>query len=363
VRAHRLPPRHVVEQAAAAAYAALAASPGAAGRVEVARRTAELSSLILAPVAGELEEKRLLIVADGPLHYIPFAALPEPRAGRGETGDPRLLVDRHEIAYLPSASVAGMLRRQAAGRPPPPKELAVFVGPVFRQEDARVGRSAAALAAVLPGAADLNKGADDAQRSARDVGLDGLPRLRFTRREADAILGLVPAELALRATDFAASRDLAVSPELARYRIIHFATHGFLDAIHPELSGLVLSLVDSHGRPQDGFLHAYEIYGLHLPADLVVLSACRTALGTEMRGEGPMGLTRGFMYAGAPRVLVSLWSISDRATADLMVRFYRGVLQQHLAPAAGVFAAQVAPPPLWPSPCHWAAFELHGNWR
>jgi CHAT domain-containing protein len=390
LHAHRLAGRETIERAATAAYRALAASAGAAGRAEASRRVADLSELVLAPVAREIAGKRLLIVADGALLYVPFAALPEPRTAREPASqrvrppleaieaDAPPLIAAHEIVYLPSASVADLLRREVAGRPPAPKQLAVIADPVFRSDDARVehrgrravvedGGGAAASsgtrAGAPAGAGQPDPGAPDAERSARDVGLDHLSRLPFSRLEADAILGMVPAELSLRATDFAASRDLAVSPELGRYRILHFATHGFLDAIQPELSGLVLSLVDSHGQPRDGFLHAYDIYGLRLPADLVVLSACRTALGAEVRGEGLMGLTRGFMTAGAPRVVVSLWNISDHATADLMARFYHALLRQHLPPAAALRAAQLAMRERWPSPAHWAAFELQGDWR
>jgi CHAT domain-containing protein/tetratricopeptide (TPR) repeat protein len=364
LHAHRLAGRQRIERAAVGAYQALAASGGVEGLVEAERRVSELSSLVLAPVAGELAGKRLLIVADGALQFIPFGALPVPREspGDGKNVDPSPLVADHEIVYLPSASVVSLLRRQTAGRSGPRKQLAVLADPVFRTDDPRVERGLGVPRDVDP-AADHTPAAIDAERSARDVGLNALTRLRFSRTEADAILQLVPAQLALRATDFAASRDLAVSPELARYRILHFATHGFLDAVHPELSGLVFSLVDAHGRPRDGFLHAYEIYGLHLPADLVVLSACRTALGTEVRGEGLMGLTRGFMYAGAPRVLVSLWNISDHATADLMAGFYRSLLRQRLPPAAALRAAQLITRSHWPSPYYWAAFELQGDWR
>ncbi len=163
-----------------------------------------------------------------------------------------------------------------------------------------------------------------------------IPRLPFTRKEAEDILALVPAAQRLKALDFAASRRTATSSELARYRFVHFATHGFVNPRHPELSGLVLSLFDEQGREQDGFLRLYEVYNLHLRADLVVLSACQTALGKQMRGEGLLGLTRGFMYAGAPRVVSSLWSTQDEATAELMARFYRAMLRDGLATAAAL---------------------------
>jgi CHAT domain-containing protein/tetratricopeptide (TPR) repeat protein len=362
-RAHRLPGRAAIDGAATAAYEALAAPPGAADPVEQQRRTAALAALVLAPVGDELSGKRLLIVADGALQYIPFAALPEPPAGSGTGSVSQPLLAAHEIVYLPSASVAGLLHRQTAHRPAPDRQLAVLADPVFRRDDPRVARSAGVASSPSAAAAAPAAGENDAERAARDVGLDRLPRVKFTRDEADAIARLVPAGLALRATDFAASRDLALSPELGRYRILHLATHGFLDSRQPELSGLVFSLVDPRGRPRQGFVHAYEVYGLHLAAELVVLSACRTALGAEVRGEGLMGLTRGFMYAGAPRVMVSLWNISDHATAELMARFYDCLLRQHLPPSAALRAAQLATREHWPSPYHWAAFELQGDWR
>lgn len=156
-----------------------------------------------------------------------------------------------------------------------------------------------------------------------------------------------------------------LSGELSQYRYVHFATHGFLNSLHPELSGIVLSMFDEKGNPQDGFLRAHEIFNLKLPAELVVLSACQTGLGKEVKGEGLVSLTRGFMYAGAPRVVVSLWSVSDQATAELMARFYRGMLKDNLRPAAALRAAQVSlmKESDWRSPFYWAAFTLQGEWR
>jgi CHAT domain-containing protein len=187
--------------------------------------------------------------------------------------------------------------------------------------------------------------------------------LRSSRGEAEEIVGLARAGENLKALDFDASRATAVSQELGQYRIVHFATHGLLNSSHPELSGLVLSLVDENGQPQDGFLRAHEVYNLKLGAELVVLSACQTALGKEVRGEGLVGLTRGFMYAGAPRVVASLWRVPSKATAELMKRFYRGMLVQKLRPAAALRAAQVGmlKETRWSEPYYWAAFVLQGE--
>ena len=157
----------------------------------------------------------------------------------------------------------------------------------------------------------------------------------------------------------------ATDAELGQYRVIHFATHGLLNSQHPELSGIVLSLVDGQGRPQNGFLRLHEIYNLRLPAELVVLSACQTGLGKEIRGEGLVGLTRGFMYAGAPRLVTSLWQVDDKATSELMKLFYRGMLGRKLTAAAALRAAQVEMwrQKDWQSPYYWAAFALQGEWR
>jgi CHAT domain-containing protein len=158
---------------------------------------------------------------------------------------------------------------------------------------------------------------------------------------------------------------MVMDEKLSDYRIVHFATHGLINNQHPDLSGIVLSLVDEQGRPQNGFLRIYDIYNLKLNADLVVLSACQTALGKQINGEGLVGLTRGFMYAGAPRVVASLWRIDDRATAEMMRRFYQGMLKDGLRPAAALRAAQVSmlSEKRWQSPHYWAAFTLQGEWR
>ena len=180
----------------------------------------------------------------------------------------------------------------------------------------------------------------------------GLVRLPFSRGEAEAIALRAPPGDVYKATDFKASREAATDGTLADYRLVHFATHGVVDAERPALSGLVLSLVDEQGAPRNGYLRLHDIYNMRLNADLVVLSGCDTALGKEIKGEGLIGLTRAFMYAGAPRIVASLWQVSDLATAELMKRFYAGMLQRHLPPAAALRAAQLAmaADPRWSAP-------------
>jgi CHAT domain-containing protein len=278
------------------------------------------------------------------------------------------LVAEREIISLPSASVLAELRREAFGRKPAEKAVAVIADPVFEADDPRLksvaskGRSGSLVSAASP-ATELRRAATEAGITRDDT--SGFPRLIATRREAAAILSAVPSSLSMRAFDFEASRVTAKSPELARYRFIHFATHGLLNAEHPELSGLILSLIDRDGHPVDGFLRLHEIYDLKLPAELVVLSACSTGLGKEVKGEGLVGLTRGFMYAGTPRVVASLWKVDDTATSELMANFYRGMLKNKLRPAAALRAAQIEmlKQPLWRSPYYWAAFVLQGEWK
>src|SRR5262249_23373660 len=184
--------------------------------------------------------------------------------------------------------------------------------------------------------------------------------------EATGILALVPERERMQALDFEASRTTALRPELGEYRIVHFATHGLLNNIHPELSGIVLSLVGKEGQPQDGFLRLQDIYNLKLPAELVGLSACQTGLGKELKGGGLMGLAGGLMYAGAPRIVASLWKVDDRATSELMKRFYQGVLgPEALSPAGALRQAQLSiwKEKQWREPYYWAAFVLQGEWK
>ncbi len=357
IESFELPARAEVEAAARRVYELLStpAAGSAAGRREA---LAGLGHMLLGPLAGRLGGKRLAVVAGGVLQYVPFAALAEP-APEGSAGAGEPLMVRHEVVSLPSAGVLAELRGNAALRPRAEGRVAVLADPVFGPEDPRVhGRPG--VSAPSPGAAG------DAERSVRDLGENGLVRLSWTRREAEAIASEAAEAGAgglLLALGFDASRERATSPELGRYGIVHFATHGLVNSRHPELSGLVLSLFDPEGRPRDGFLRLHDVYNLSLNADLVVLSGCRTALGREVRGEGLLGLTRGFLYAGSSRVMASLWSVRDRATSELMGRFYRSLLREGRSPAAALRAAQVSMwrDPRWRDPYFWAGFVIQGD--
>jgi CHAT domain-containing protein/Tfp pilus assembly protein PilF len=341
-------------------------------------QAAALSRILLGPVAAQLGKKRLVIVADGALQYIPFAALPVPASVKEESrnsgADPQPLIVEHEIVSLPSASTLATLRRETAGRKPADKSLAVLADPVFTDDDARVRRNLVKAGVKgrkrRPDSGDLDIASRQMSRSGQETGVIGsdarFGRLLSTRREATAISALVTERERKQALDFEASRANALGPDLDQYRIVHFATHGLLNNIHPELSGIVLSLVDEAGESQDGFLRLQDIYNLKLSAELVVLSACQTGLGKEIKGEGLVGLTRGFMYAGTPRIVASLWKVDDLATSELMKRFYTGMLgPERLRPAAALRQAQLSiwRQKQWRAPFYWAAFVLQGEWK
>jgi CHAT domain-containing protein len=351
ITSFQLPPRAEIESAARRVYELLTArnlstrgeTPAArAARVRQSDESyytaaARVSELLLGPAAAQIKGKRLLIVAEGVLQYLPFAALPEP-------GKQTPLMVDHEIVTAPSASVLAVLRQETASREPAGKTLFVVADPVYSANDARV----VVNAQRKPGGSS-----------------ESFLRLRFSRTEAEQITNLIPADGAVKAFDFDANRDAVLKTDLARFRILHFATHSLVDDERPELSGIVLSLVERAGNRQDGFLRLYDVYNLRLNADLVVLSACRTALGQEIKGEGLIGLTRGFFYAGAPRVLASLWQIDDRTTAEFMRPFYEAMLARHERPAAALRAAQIAmwKTKGWDAPYYWAAFTMQGEWK
>ena len=374
---HRLPAREEVERAARTFYELLTARntelpdelPAARQRrvaaadasLDAAARA--LSAMLLGPVAGELGSKRLLIVADGALQYVPFAALPDPAAGA--SADEPLIV-RHEVVLAPSASAVAVLRSERRDSGRPAKRVAIIADPVFSADDPRVNRQAVGrTASARQPAASLATAAGDVLRSGADLGVSSFRRLRFSREEAQTIASLTQAHERLQAVGFEASRATALTTDLTQFGIVHFSTHGLLNNTHPELSGLVLSLYDARGQPQDGFLRLHDIYTLRLNADLVVLSACETALGREIRGEGLIGLARGFMYAGASRVVASLWNVEDQATAALMKEFYQGMLVSGQSPAAALRAAQLSlwRGKRWRTPYYWGAFVLQGEWR
>jgi CHAT domain-containing protein len=253
------------------------------------------------------------------------------------------------------------LLQEAKQRTAASNSVAILADPVFEVDDPRVTR---ASHESTPESAESLR----VKQALRDIGIsvDGvqIPRLLASSEEAEAIMDSAPWGTGLKAVGFGANRQRVLGPELANYRVVHFATHGMINNEHPELSGIVLSLFDQDGRSQDGFLRLHDIYNLHLPADLVVLSACSTGLGKDVRGEGLISLTRGFMYAGASGVVASLWKVDDQATAHLMKLFYEGMFQKGLTPVAALREAQLemSHQKPWQSPFYWAGFVIQGRY-
>ncbi len=367
INSYELPPAAEIETAAKQFYKLLK-TPGfsledtrGSVRVENVKPTkavSQLSEILLAPVVEQLGNKRLLIVGDGALHYVPFSALPLPETS-GEDVVP--LLANNEIVNLPSATTLKIIRQEQATRKTAPKAIAILADPVFSSDDDRFNSSR------TPRKGNDTRSVDQQllNRSAREANISVWERLPGTRTEAEAIMALVPDSERVHGFDFVANREMITNLELSNYRIVHLATHGILNSVNPELSGLVLSLIDQQGNPRNGFLRLHDVFNLNLPAELVVLSACQTGLGQEVKGEGLVGLTRGFMYAGSPRVLVSLWNVSDAATAEMMSRFYRLMLQEGLSATAALRAAQLEmqQETQWKAPYYWAAFTLQGEWK
>jgi CHAT domain-containing protein/Tfp pilus assembly protein PilF len=400
LQSYQLPGREQIEQAARQLYELVTArSLRKQGESAQQRRerisqadlqtpevAGKLSRMLLAPLASELGGKRLVIVADGALQYIPFAMLPVPNGKQqlqvaggsvsaGTNGGLqgidayRPLIVEHEIVNLPSASTLAVQRRELAGRKMAPHNIALIADPVFDRDDERVRANRKRAQGATPDRVEesaATRTLEHVSEQAADApGKLRIARLPYTRQEATQILAVAPGAVNLRAVDFKASLATALGGELQKYRYVHFATHGYIDSEKPALSAIVLSLVNERGESQDGFLKTQEIYNLNLPAELVVLSACQTGLGKEIKGEGLVGLTRGFMYAGASRVIVSMWNVSDKGTADLMSRLYKGMIKEGLRPTAALRAAQVElwRQKQWQSPYYWAAFVQQGEWR
>ena len=356
---YELPGEATIGSAVSRVYESVKEPPSVAS-AQLSDAAHVLTDLVLSPVANELRQhRRLIVVADASLNYVPFQVLPQP-------GSEEPLIAAHEIVNAPSATILGELQREASRRPLPTNVLAAFGDPAFvanynhttniKNDHIATANSLedyrwqAALRDIEP-TADLN---------------DHLElRPLFYAREELANLRAIAGDRSFIASGFAASRANLQATNLSSYAVLHFATHGILDPKRPDKSGLVLSTFTPDGKRLNGFVGLNDIYGLRAPVDLVVLSACRTGLGKDFQGEGLIGLTRGFMYAGASSVVASLWKVDDEATAELMKRFYSNLLERKMPPAAALREAQnsLRRDPEWSAPYYWAAFTLQGDYR
>lgn len=364
--AHELPAHSAIETTAAEVYRILTARQRVKGETQrhYEERVANadqlyhatvlsLSEMLLKPVLGELENKRLLIVAEGALHYIPFEVLMV-QAENSSSENTTALVTQNEIVYLQSASMLKALREpRDRTMSSSTNGIAILADPVFDIDDPRVQKKKRA---------EDNAGSSDHWRI--DIETQ-LPRLTGTREEAKMIVRAAPYGSTKVVTSFRAVKAEVLADDFRRHRILHFATHGVINDGQPDQSAIVLSLVDEDGDVQSGFLQLSDIYKLKLDSDLVVLSACRSALGKQISGEGFVGLTRGFISVGAQNVVASLWKVDDEATAEFMNQFYRALLAEHSTPTAALQKAKRAMQqhPKWNNPYYWAAFISHGEYQ
>lgn len=321
-----------------------------------------LSRMLLGPVAEKLGNRRLVIVADGALQYIPFAALPlpvQPGPNGPTEASTSLLVTTNEITNLLSASTLVAIRGGRKAERSPGKLVAVIADPVFSPSDERVQHK---VRPSLITKIALDQSSDHAEQQTIDK--LNLARLAYASDEADAISAGAPWGAALVAKGFDANRETAMSAEVSGAQIIHFATHSVVDSERPELSGIVLTMMDRNGAKTNGLMTLPDIYTLDLSAELIVLSACQTALGKDIKGEGLVGLTHSFLSADAKSVVASLWKVDDRATTALMTYFYEGMLEKGLTPAAALRFAklQMMSDKQWSAPYYWAGFVLQGEY-
>jgi CHAT domain-containing protein/tetratricopeptide (TPR) repeat protein len=317
------------------------------------------------PAAALIGDKRLLVVADGALNYVPFEALVKTSDG-ADYASLSYLIKTNEVVYAPSASVVAAIRQQRGATAG--KSVLVVADPVFSANDPRLkGNTAVQGTGEARGLGlGLESAVSDVAGESAPAGGLRLARLVGTRTEADEIARITKAGggQAEVWTDLNASEDNVRARELTNYRVVHVATHGLLNTERPQFTGVVLSLVGN--KTADGFLRTDEIFNLRLGAPLVMLSACETGLGKEKRGEGVIGLTRAFMYAGAPTVGVSLWSVADKSTAELMTDFYKRLLAPDSRPPASAMRdAQVAmiAGKKYSAPFYWAPFVIVGEWK
>lgn len=364
---YTLPARKEIEDAAREFYKMITARQGNDSQSETGyqanvaaadnlylEKASNLSRMLLGPLAEKLGTRRLVVVTEGALQYIPFDALPAPFAqttGPVEASTTPLIAT-NEVVVLPSASTLIAIRNAQDRKGSLGKLVAIIADPVFSRSDDRVQ--------IAKAVADQNTG----QAEQETINNLRFARLAHASEEADTIAEVAPWGTTLVAKGFDASREAAMSSEVSRAQIVHFATHGFLDSEHPELSGIVLSMTNPNGARTNGLMSLPDIYSLDLSAELAVLSACQTALGKEIEGEGLVGLTHSFMSAGAKSVVASLWKVDDRATAALMAEFYAGMLQKGMTPAAALRSAKlkIMREKQWSAPYYWAGFVLQGEY-
>jgi CHAT domain-containing protein len=259
-----------------------------------------LASLLFAGLFDQISERRLLVIADGPLNGVPFAALPLP-------GGSSLLLDRFVVSYAPSLSLVMTNPHPARAHS---ALVAVVSDPVYAPDDRRLKLAAAAGVGIYRGPSQPQ--------------LEGLTRLPYSGMEANAVADAMGAKETLQLSGFDATTDKILGLASKQLQVLHFATHAIARRDSPEQSALYLTRFDANGTVlTENRLAVDDIQRSGLRADLVVLSGCATGDGGELRGEGVLGLTYGFLANGSRAVVAALWPIEDASTARFMSEFYR----------------------------------------
>lgn len=320
-----------------------------------AEKARALSQMLLGAVVDQLENRRLVVVTEGALQSVQFEALPHP--GSKTTGPIRLeeyLIKTNEIVAIPSMTTLLAIRVENRS-PSTDKVVAIIADPVLSRNDERVSGVEQSLDVVR---------AASVSTSEASILRDGPSRLIYAAEEADAIVAVAPRGTTMLAKGFDANRETAMNPRIGEYQIIHFATHGVLDNENPEFSGILLTKLNQNGVERNGLMALHDIYTLDLSAELTVLSACQTASGKDVKGEGNVGLTHSFMSAGSRSVVASLWKVDDQATARLMTDFYESMLRKGVSPVAALRAAKLRmmEEKRWQAPYYWAGFVFQGDY-
>ena len=365
VSVHILPPRERIESLVESLRSLLASREKKNGETaedyqkriaeaenEYALEARNLSDELFGQIADKITNKRLIVVADGKLHYFPLSALPSPVS---DSNEPILVTS--EIVYEPSAQMLSLLAKNN-NRTQPPKNLLVFSDPVFSEDDPRYRGESETIENPNSETASTGK-----LRFAES--LNSLPRLAASKEESDLIINAVGSSKFDVFSGFEANRETLLNAEVSDYKIIHFATHGLIDEQRPELSGILLSRFDAGGHKINEFVRLQDIYGLNFSADLIVLSACDTGVGKQLKGEGLMSLNNAFLQSGAKSVVSSLWKVDDYATRELMRDFYAALAKGETTPAQALREAKLKlrRNPVYKSPFYWAAFTIQGDFN
>ncbi|MBL8149045.1 MAG: CHAT domain-containing protein [Blastocatellia bacterium] len=353
INSYKLPKEDEINETAREVYRAITNVEADKAGDKYLKIAEKLSEMVLKPIKEIAQKKVVVVVADGALQYITFAALPN-------SGSQKWLLLTHETVVEPSLSSLSLLRKRIKNRQPQPSLLFMVGDPVFNREDIRVKKGKQEVEKAI--FEELQGVTSSAVRDVYDSAQ--LSRLPYSRDEVSVVKSLVDPNQVKVLLDFDANLDEILNSELSKYRYIHFASHGLFNSNNPKLSGIVFSQVDKEGNLRKSFLGLTDIFNLKLTADMVVLSACQTGLGKEIKGEGIVGFTQGFMYAGSARIISSLWNANDATTAKLMKEFYRQILKENKTPSEALRAAQLKMiNSEFSHPFYWAGFVLQGEWR